>query len=233
MSKFPILDMDGKKTESLDLPEDIFGQRINQDVIYQAVLKYQASRRGGHASTKERGSVSGGGIKPYRQKGTGRARAGSIRSPLWQGGGVVFGPHPRSFGYSIPQKVKKVALRETLNAKYQSQDLLCVDDLTKAFQKTKEFAQFLKTLGLQGKILAILDGSDASVARVSRNIPHLTLMHAQDVNAYDVLRHKKLLMTKTAFKNLLGRIQLNPLLGAKAQKTEGQTTTATKENSKE
>ncbi len=207
MSNLTVLNSEGKKQETIDLPEDIFAGPVNSDVLHQAVVMYQASLRQGQASTKERGAVSGGGIKPWRQKGTGRARHGSIRSPLWKKGGVVFGPHPRDFGYAVPRKVRQVALRESLNAKFQKEDLVCVDDLKESFQKTKEFAAILKRLSLKGNVLALLDGSDSSVQRVSRNIPLFELMRSQDVNAYDILRYKKILVTKTAFNNLLERIQ--------------------------
>ncbi|OGX36915.1 MAG: 50S ribosomal protein L4 [Omnitrophica WOR_2 bacterium RIFCSPLOWO2_12_FULL_50_9] len=207
MSSLTVLDSQGKKSGSVDLPVDIFGEGVNTDVIHQAVVMYQASLRQGNASTKERGSVSGGGKKPFRQKGTGRARQGSIRSPLWKGGGVVFGPHPRDFGYTVPQKVRKAALRESLNAKHKDEDLVCVDDLKESFDKTKEFAKILKNLSLKGKILALLDGSDASIVRASRNIPFFRLMRSQDVSAYDILRHKKVLVTKTALNNLVERIR--------------------------
>ena len=125
MSKIVVLDIEGKEKEEIDLL-NIFDGRINSDVIHQAVIMYQASLRQGNASTKERAYVSGGGKKPYRQKGTGRARAGSNRSPLWHGGGVVFGPHPRDFGYTIPKKIKKAALRESLKAKFNNKALFCI-----------------------------------------------------------------------------------------------------------
>jgi large subunit ribosomal protein L4 len=207
MSSLPVFDSEGKRVESVELPDDMFGEDVNTDVIHQAVVMYQASLRQGNASTKERGAVSGGGKKPFRQKGTGRARQGSIRSPLWKGGGVVFGPHPRDFGYTVPQKVRKTALRESLKAKHKSEDMVCVDDLKNSFDKTKEFAQILKNLSLKGNILALLDGSDASIVRVSRNIPFFRLMRSRDVSAYDILRHKKILVTKTALSNLMERIR--------------------------
>jgi large subunit ribosomal protein L4 len=207
MAKLPILDFDGKQKESIDVPEEILGGPVNQDIIHQAVVMYHANKRQGQASTKERGAVSGGGKKPWRQKGTGRARAGSSRSPLWTGGGVVFGPHPRDYSYSIPKKIKIAALKETINAKYHDKDLLCLDDVKKPLSKTKEFAQILKNLKLEGKILAIMDGSDSSVARVTRNIPFFNMIRVQDVNAFDVLKNKKLLVTKSAIKALIDRIK--------------------------
>ncbi|MCK5012276.1 MAG: 50S ribosomal protein L4 [Candidatus Omnitrophica bacterium] len=207
MKKLPVLDKKGSEVEKIDLPEEIFDSRLNTDVIHQAVVMYQASLRQGNASTKERADVSGGGRKPYRQKGTGQSRAGSSRSPLWRGGGVTFGPHPRDFGYTIPKKIKKAALRESLKAKSRDNNLLCIIDVKDSFNKTKEFAKFLDALDLKGKVLAVLDGSDESIGRASRNIPLFNVMRAQDVNAYDIMRNKKLLVTKTAFANLLERVK--------------------------
>lgn len=213
MAKLSVYNIEGKEVGTIDVPQGLFDTKVSTDVIQQAVLMYQAAERQGNASTKERGSVSGGGKKPWKQKGTGRARAGSIRSPLWTKGGVVFGPHPRDFSYTIPQKVKRAALRESLNARFQEKDLLCLEDIKKALNKTKEFAKIMGNLGLRGKeklncgkVLALLDGSDPSIERVSRNLPFFTLMRAQDVNAYDVLRNKKILVSKSAFMSLLNRI---------------------------
>ena len=189
MSKVAVLDIKGKEKEDIDL-SDVFEGRVNTEVIHQAIVMYQASLRQGNASTKERAFVSGGGKKPFRQKGTGRARAGSSRSPLWHGGGVVFGPHPRDFSYALPKKIKNAALRESLKAKLNDNNVCCIDDLTDALSKTREFVEILKNLKLSGKILAVLDGSDESIIRVSRNVPRLSLMRAQDVNAYDILRNK-------------------------------------------
>lgn len=208
MSSLPIFSKEGKKTDkTIDLPKEIFEAPVNTKVIHQAVLMYQAALRQGTASTKERGSVSGGGKKPWRQKGTGRARQGSIRSPLWHGGGVVFGPHPRDFSFSVPRRIKQAALRESLNAKFQSKELMCLEDIKGSLSKTKEFAKILSALKLKGKVLAILDGCDSSLTRVSRNIPFFDLVRCEDVNAYDILRNKNLLVTKTAFDKLLKRIE--------------------------
>jgi len=208
VARLSVYNIEGKEIETIEVPEGLFDAKVSTDVIHQAVLMYQAAERQGNASTKERGSVSGGGKKPWKQKGTGRARAGSIRSPLWTKGGVVFGPHPRDFSYTIPQKVRRAALRESLNAKFQEKDLFCLEDIKKALNKTKEFAKIIVNLGLKGKVLALLDGSDPSIERVSRNLPYFTLMRAQDVNAYDVLRNKKILVSKSAFMSLLNRISV-------------------------
>ncbi|VAX37198.1 LSU ribosomal protein L4p (L1e) [hydrothermal vent metagenome] len=207
MNSLEVLNIDGEKSGSVDVPEAVFGGHINKAVIHQAIVMYQASLRQGNASTKERAYVSGGGKKPHKQKGGGRARAGSNRSPLWKGGGVTFGPHPRDFDYPLPKKIRTVALRESLNAKYQDGNLVCVDDIKVSMSKTKEFAEMLKKLDLTGKTLAIFDGCDSSVLRVSKNIPYFNLRRSQDVNTYDILRNKKVLITKTAFTNLLERVK--------------------------
>ena len=208
MVTIPILNKEGKQADKLEVAGEIFNVAVNQDILHQAALKYHASGRQGNVSTKDRAEVSGGGKKPWRQKGTGRARQSSIRSPLWVGGGVTFGPKPRDFGYTIPKKISRAALRESLNAKYQSKNLFLVDELKGKFSKTKEFAQILKNLKLnKGRILAVLDGSDASVVLVSRNIPHFSVVRAQDLNAFDVLQNKTLLLTKTAFDQILKRIK--------------------------
>lgn len=207
MSKLTVLNKEGKEKETVDLPDEIFESHVNTDVIHQSVVMYQASLRQGNASTKERGSVSGGGKKPFRQKGTGRARAGSTRSPLWKGGGVVFGPHPRDFSYTVPKKIRKRALVEGLKSKYKDQQLFCIEDLIGPFAKTKEFAIILKCLNLKGRTLGLLDGSDSSVALASRNIKDFDLMRVQDVNAYDLLRFKNILVSQTALNELLKRMQ--------------------------
>ena len=207
MLTLPVFNKEGKEVSQIELPEDIFGVPVNTDVIHQAMVMYQASLRQGNASTKERGSVSGGGIKPWRQKGTGRARQGSIRSPLWHGGGVVFGPHPRDFGYSVSKKIKRVALRESLNAKYQSQALFCLEEFNDKIAKTKEFAGILSALKLRGRILALLDGCDKCIHLASRNIPRFELVRTKDANAYDVLRNKNVLLTRTSLNKSLERIK--------------------------
>lgn len=207
MPELTVLNREGKETGKLKLSDKIFGGPVNTKVIHQAVVMYQASLRQGTASTKERADVSGGGSKPHRQKGTGRARAGSNRSPLWKGGGVTFGPHPRDFSYTLPKKIKRAALRESLNAKYQSKGIMCIEDFKDKFTKTKEFSRIVTALNLRGKILALLDGCDESVKRVSRNIPRFHLVRSEDVNAHDILKNKMLLLTKTAFGKLIKRVE--------------------------
>ncbi len=208
MLEVPVFNIEGEKKETLELPETIFGPKVNTNIIHQAIVMYRACLRQGTVKTKGRAEVSGGGKKPFRQKGTGRARAGSIRSPLWMGGGVVFGPTPRDFRYAIPKQIKVAALRESLNAKFQDEDLMFVLDLSIQSKKTKDFVKVLNTLKLAGaKTLALWDEKDDNVLRVSRNIPHFSLMRSRDVNAYDILRTKKVLITKSAFQTLLKRIK--------------------------
>lgn len=207
MAKLAVLNKEGKQKEWIELPEEIFGSRVNTYVIHQAVLMYQNSLRQGNASTKERGAVSGGGRKPWRQKGTGQARAGSIRSPLWKGGGTVFGPVPRDFSYSIPKGVRIAALRESLNSKFQSKNLFCLDEIKEKFSKTKEFAAILKALNLRGRTVALLDGCDESIKLVTRNIPRFEVLRTEDVNAYDIMTNKSVIITKTSFAKLLKRIK--------------------------
>lgn len=207
MPELNIVDSKGKKQKSIDLPKEKFGVHVNDAVIHQAVVMYQANTRQGTVSTKGRAEVSGGGKKPWRQKGTGRARAGSSRSPLWKKGGITFGPKPRDFSVDVPKKIRVAALRESLNAKFLSNELICVDNVDVTSGKTKEFAQILENLKITGKVLAVLDGCDAKTFLASRNIARLKLNRASDVTARDILSTKNLLVTKTALETLLKRIQ--------------------------
>lgn len=207
MPELNILDSRGKKANSIDLPKKQFGGPVHDAVVHQAVVMYQANARQGTASTKDRSLVSGGGKKPWRQKGTGRARAGSIRSPLWKKGGIIFGPKPRDFSMRVPHKVRVAALRESLNAKFLSHELICVDQLDIVSGKTKDFAKVLENLKIKGRVLALLDGVDNKTFLASRNIAGLTLNRASDVHARDILSNHHLLVTKTALDTLLKRIQ--------------------------
>jgi len=207
MAKLAILDIKGKEHGTIELPDEIFTAPINTGVMHQATVMYHTAQRQGNAHTKQRGEISGGGPKPWRQKGTGRARHGSTRSPLWRHGGTTFGPLAKDWGYSVPKKVRMAALRESLNAKYQSKHFTCLIDVKDELSKTKEFAAILNALKLDGSILAVLDGCDKSVERVSRNIGAFEIRRASDVNAFDILQHKRILATKTAVEKLLKRIK--------------------------
>ncbi|MBI3601679.1 MAG: 50S ribosomal protein L4 [Candidatus Omnitrophica bacterium] len=207
MSELTVLNSQGKKAKSIELPKEQFGVHVHAAVMHQAVVMYHANSRQGTAATKDRSLVSGGGKKPWRQKGTGRARAGSTRSPLWKKGGITFGPKPRDFSMQVPKKVRVAALRESLNAKFLDNELVCVDKVEVVSGKTKDFAKILENLKINGRVLALLDGSDAKTFLASRNIVRLTLNRASDVNARDILSNKNLLVTQTALETLLKRIQ--------------------------
>jgi len=207
MPELHVVDIKGKKAASVELPKEQFGVDVHDAVIHQAVVMYNANQRQGTASTKTRSEVSGGGKKPWAQKGTGRSRQGSIRSPLWKKGGITFGPKPRDFGYSVSRKTRLAALRESLNAKFLGNNLLCVDGLEVPTGKTREFEAILKNLKVEGRTLAVLDGTDEKTLLASRNIARLTLVRAQDANASDIMSNKNVLVTKEALKILLKRIQ--------------------------
>lgn len=167
---------------------------------------YQANQRPGTADTKTRKEVRGGGKKPWRQKGTGRARAGSIRSPLWRHGGVVFGPHPRDYSYTLSKKIRDGALKSGLNAKLADGTLKIVDKIQLNEPKTKLFKAILDSLKLEGSVLVIFDKIDETIKKASRNIPGVTIKTAMDLNALDVLRHKNLLISEAALKTVNKRL---------------------------
>jgi large subunit ribosomal protein L4 len=207
MPKLTVYNIEGKETGSMDLPAS-FEKDVNQDVIHQAIVMYQANQRQGNADTKVRSEISGGGKKPFRQKGTGRARQGSSRSPLMRHGGIVFGPQPRDFSYTVPKKVRIAALTETLKAKHKDGSLVCVDQIVIKSGKTKDFVAVLKNLKMSGKkVLAMFEGSEASVELVSRNVARLQIFRAIDINALDVIKNNKILVTKSAMEKLLKRLQ--------------------------
>ncbi|PIQ88370.1 MAG: 50S ribosomal protein L4 [Candidatus Omnitrophica bacterium CG11_big_fil_rev_8_21_14_0_20_42_13] len=210
--KLSVYGSDGRKLEDLVLDKHIFDGGVNKDILHQAVICYQANLRTGTASTKTRGEVSGGGKKPWRQKGTGRARAGSSRSPLFKHGGVTFGPRPRDFSYTIPQKIRISALKSSINSRLNNQDVILLDSLAK-LEKTKDAIKLLSHLPgiisgtrLSSATLGVFDNS-AGVRRSMGNIANLNIIRPEDVTAYDVLCHKKLLMTKEALKKITSRIK--------------------------
>jgi len=209
MASFPLYNTKGEEIEKIDLPENIFDGKVNEPLLHQAVTCYLANKRQGNASTKTRGEVSGGGKKPWAQKGTGRARAGSNRSPLWRHGGVTFGPHPRDFGTALPEKMRREALVSSLNDKLTSENLLLVEHLDVKSAKTKEFVGILSALKVKEKTLVVIDEKERNdrIIKASRNIPGVTLSRAMDINALDVMAHKKLLLTKFALKTLTTRLK--------------------------
>lgn len=198
MAEVPVYDTEGRTIGKIALDKNIFNGVVNEAILYQAIKMYEANLRQGTASTKTRAEVSGGGRKPWRQKGTGRARAGTIRSPLWRGGGIVFGPHPRDYSYSIPKRIRKLALIASLNAKLNNDELIVMQDIKIARPKTKEFMSVLRNLKADDKPLLVLDEKDETIIRAARNIPELLLRHYKTLNAYEVLKQHKLVLTQKA-----------------------------------
>lgn len=214
VSQLPVYNLEGKQIEEMKLEKAVFDGEVNKKVLYQAIVSYQANMHSGNASTKTRGEVSGGGKKPWRQKGTGRARAGSTRSPLWKHGGVVFGPHPRERGYSLPNRIKLLALKSILNAKLNKENILLIDDFTPIRYKTKEIAQILAKLPnlndgakLKERTLAILSATE-EILRCMRNIYNLEIVRPSDVTAYDILKAKKIILSKNSIKEIAKRISM-------------------------
>lgn len=198
MTKVSVLSQTGASVGEIELNDAIFGIEPNEAVLFDAVIAQRASLRQGNHKVKNRSEVAGGGRKPWRQKGTGRARQGSIRSPQWRGGGIVFGPTPRSYSYKLPKKVRRLALKSALSAKVVEQNFLVLDALTLAAPKTKEFTKILKDLSLEKKSLFVTADLDENVALSARNIPGVTVLTANGINVLDLLGHDKVVFTKAA-----------------------------------
>jgi large subunit ribosomal protein L4 len=199
MPKVSVYNMTGAQTGEIELNDDVFGVEVNEAVMHQAVVMQLANRRLGTASTKTRGLVRGGGRKPWRQKGTGRARSGSTRSPIWVGGGTVFGPLPRSYAFSMPRKARRLAIRSALSAKVKAGELLVMEDIAIAEPKTKTVVNMLESLKAgDDKALIIMASVDENVEKSSRNIPGVKSITSMGLNVYDILYHDKVLITKDA-----------------------------------
>jgi len=204
MPSVSVFNMEGEEVGTLELSEAVFGVPVNEAVLHEVVVMQMANRRQGTADTKTRGEVRGGGRKPWRQKGTGRARAGSSRSPIWRGGGTVFGPHPRDYSYKIPAKVRRLALKSALSAKVASSDLVVLDRLSFERPRTKDMIRVLENLQVSGKALVVTPGPDRNVMLSARNIPGVKPMEARNVNVYELLKHTKLVITADAVASLEG-----------------------------
>ena len=204
MASAPVLDRDGKKVADRDLPSDLFEAPINVPLMHQVVVAALAALRAGTHSTKTRGEVSGGGRKPWRQKGTGRARHGSTRSPIWTGGGVSHGPKPRDHSLRVNKKMKRGALRSALTDALRSEKLALVDELSFDTPRTKDAAGLLEKLELQGKILLVLDAPDATTERSFRNLRQVKVTYARSLSVYDLLAADRVLMTGAALDTLEG-----------------------------
>ncbi len=197
-----VVNQENQKVGSFDVSDEIFGGRVKVDLIHESVVREQAAARRGTHATKNRGAVSGSGKKPWRQKGTGRARVGEIRNPLWRKGGTVFGPQPRSYDYQLPKKVEKGALREALAAKLQGGDVVVVEALTAAEAKTKLAVALLKTLGIAGKALVVDVQPDEKFALSVRNVAGVRLLPSNRITARDVMDTRKVVLTRAALEKL-------------------------------
>lgn len=202
MPTVDVYDMQGRKVGDIELSEEVFGQRPDPALLHQVITMYQANRRAGTASTKTRAEVRGGGRKPWRQKGTGRARHGSIRSPLWRGGGGVFGPKPRDYSYSVPKKVRRAAIRQALSSRVLTGNVRVIDRLHLDEPRTQVIARMLAALGIRGSALLVTSEPDANVVKSVRNLPGVSAMFAAGINAYEVLAHEQLVMTLGAVEKL-------------------------------
>lgn len=198
MPKVSLLNQTGKSVGEIELNDSIFGIEPNGSVLFDAVIAQRASLRQGNHKVKNRSEVAGGGRKPWKQKGTGRARQGSIRSPQWRGGGVVFGPVPRSYSYKLPKKVRRLALRSALSAKVLEENFVVLEGLVLNSPKTKDFLKVLKDLSIEKKALFVTAELDENVALSARNIPGVTVVSATGINVLDLLGHDKIIITKAA-----------------------------------
>lgn len=198
MPKVSVYNVSGSTVGEIELSDLIFGVNPNASVMHSAVVLQQAAVRQGTHKTKGRSEVRGGGRKPWKQKGTGRARQGSIRSPQWKGGGIVFGPTPRSYGFKLPRKVRRLAIKSALSSKVIASDIIVLDQLSLATPKTKEFQGILNNLKVGRKALVVTADYENNVALSARNIPGVKFVSANGINVLDVLVHDKLIITKDA-----------------------------------
>jgi large subunit ribosomal protein L4 len=197
-----VYSIDGKELRNIDLADAVFGLPVNEDVIWYAINNELANLRQGTASTKDRGEVHGSNAKPYKQKGTGRARRGDKKSPIIVGGGVVFGPKPRDYSYSIPKKAKRLAIKCILSLKAQTDSLKIIEDFSIESGKTKDLAGLLKKLGDPQRTVVILKDDDPKIKQAGRNIPWLSFLSYNRLRAHDLFYGRQVLMLETAAKNL-------------------------------
>jgi len=198
MPKVAVYKQNGEKTGEMELKETIFGIEPNEAVVHEAVVMQLASWRQGTHATKTRAQVRGGGRKPWRQKGTGRARVGSIRSPLWRKGGITFGPQPRDYSYRLPRKKVRLAIKSVLSAKVGEAAMIVLESLDFPEPKTKQMLEVLANLGIKERVLVVLDESNENVEKSGRNIPGVSFLTADKVNVYDLLDHQWVLITRQA-----------------------------------
>lgn len=203
--EIPVVDVRNAEVGKVRLPS-AFTERVREGLMFEQVLAQRAARRSGTAATKTRAEVRGGGKKPWRQKGTGRARAGSSRSPIWRGGAAVFGPQPRSYAYRLPRSARRAALASALSQKARDGQVRVVDNLTVAEPKTKLMRKILETLGVSGSVLIVAAGEDRNLQLSVRNLPHTRVLPPAGLNVYDLLRHETLLIQRDALSAIEERL---------------------------
>lgn len=203
MIELPVVDTGNQALRQVAVQEELFGLEVRGDILARAVNYQLTRRRAGNASTKGRSDVAGGGRKPFRQKGTGNARQGTISAPHYRSGGIVFGPHPKSYATKLPKKVRLLALKTALSAKLEAGELIIVDQLNLAVVKTKAMRTILETLGIGRSALVVVSEVNTNVALSMRNLPGMDIIRVEGVNVYDLLAHDKVVMTEDA----LGRLQ--------------------------
>ena len=200
-----VYDIDKKKVSQIELNGAVFDAEANPDVMYEVVRMQMASKRRGTASTKERGDIRGGGKKPWRQKGTGRARAGTTRSPLWRGGGTVFGPSPRGYAYKLPKKVKKMALVSALSMKFNEQRIIILKEFPLEEIKTRKFKEVMDRFGFK-KALFVLDKSNPVLEKSSRNLSDIKMIKSEGINVYDLLDHEYIVLLEPTVRMIEGAL---------------------------
>lgn len=198
MPKVDLFNMGGQRVGDIELSDGVFGVEVNEAVLHQVVKAQLANKRQGTQSAKTRAEVRGGGRKPWRQKGTGRARAGSTRSPLWTKGGVVFAPKPRDYRQAVPKKVKRLAMKSALSSKVLEQEIIVLDQLVMDAPKTKEMVNILNNINTGGKALIVLPEKNEVIEKSARNIPNVKSTLVNTLNVYDILKYDKLVLTKDA-----------------------------------
>ena len=207
MPTVELFKQDGSTAGEVVLNDELFGIEPNNNVVFDVITNQQATQRQGTHAVKNRSAVRGGGKKPWRQKGTGRARAGSSRSPIWRGGGVVFGPTPRSYGYKVPRKSRRLAIKSVLSQKVLDNELIVVDKLELDSPKTKEFRAILSNLEVDKKVLLVLENTNENIFKSARNISNVKIVSSDNVSVLDVVAYDYLLVTQTALDELEGALQ--------------------------
>ena len=202
MPNVALYNISGKQVGEIELNENIFGANVNVEAMHQVVKMYLANQRQGTQSALTRAEVRGGGIKPWRQKGTGRARHGSIRSPQWKNGGIVFAPKPRSYRYSVPKKIKRVAMKSALSSKFNDNNIVVIEELDFDAPKTKQVVSLLANLKVDSKTLIVLADNNENVVKSARNIEGVKTTFVNTLNVYEILKYDKFIITKEAVKKV-------------------------------